>query len=152
MTTAIGHSWSRRISAAVGAACMAVSLLAFAQPESSLPQVTVHGNRTLTVERIGTSRTMKGAPIERSTLTRSVSYADLDLGTYEGRSAFRQRIAAATVASCNELKVLAPLQTSEAPGAETVNQNCERDAAEGAQPQVDAAIAAAVAGHDDVAN
>jgi UrcA family protein len=131
---------------------MTVSLLSFAQPEGSLPQVTVHGNHTLTVERIGTSKTMKGAPLERTTLTRSVSYADLDLSTYEGRSEFRQRISAAALASCNELKLLAPLQTSEAPGAETVNQDCESDAARGAQPQVDAAIAVAVSGHDDGAH
>ena len=152
MKTATGHSWSRRIASGVGAACMAVSLLSFAQPQGSLPQVTVHGDRMLTVEKIGTSTTMKGAPIERTTLTRSVGYSDLNLGTYEGRSELRQRISEAALASCNELKLLAPLQTSEAAGAETVNQDCKKDAVKGAQAQVDAAIAAVLPGYSDGAN
>jgi UrcA family protein len=110
----------------------------------SLPQVTVHAGSTYTVEKVGPSSTMKGASLERVTITRPVSYSDLDLGTADGVAELHKRVTSAAVASCNELKIFARLQTSEGPASP---KDCETDAVSGAREQVAAAISAGEKSH-----
>ena len=57
------------------------STLSFAQQDASLPEITIRAGATYTVEKLGPSSTMKGAPQEQVTVARQVSYSDLDLGT-----------------------------------------------------------------------
>jgi UrcA family protein len=89
---------------------------------------------------------MKGAPQEKVTVTRQVSYVDLDLGTGEGVAEFRKRVNSAAVASCNELKTVARLHTSEPPAT---GRDCVSEAIDGAKGQVEAAIAAGEKSHHE---
>ena len=122
------------------------STLSFAQQDASLPEITIRAGATYTVEKLGPSSTMKGAPQEQVTVARQVSYSDLDLGTGEGVTQLRKRIGDAAVASCNELKVLARLHTSEPPAS---GSNCVNEAMDSAKAQVDAAIAAGEKAHHE---
>jgi UrcA family protein len=77
-----------------------------------------------------------GAPLEQVTLTRHVSYSDLDLTTYAGVVELKKRVADTARAACEQLDELYPLEEKNAPA-------CIRQAVADASHQVDEAIAAA---------
>jgi UrcA family protein len=95
-------------------------------------KVTVEAKRETQV--VGRSYT--GAPIELVTLTRRVSYADLDLTTQSGAAELEKRVNETAQAACKQLDDLYPLT---APGG----QSCVKGAVEDAMEQARAAIAAA---------
>lgn len=77
-----------------------------------------------------------GAPIENVTITRRVSYGDLDLATLMGATELKWRVAEAARAGCKQLDDLHPLEEKEA-------RECTRAAVAEASSQVKNAIAAA---------
>lgn len=121
--------------AGVALAALGVAMLggaAAAEQAASLQEVTVQAERaTSTV----VGRTSSGMPIELIELRHRVSYADLDLATHAGATALEKRVTDASAAACKELDKLYPLESKEA--------NCAKKAADGAMPQVHAAVAAA---------
>ncbi len=76
------------------------------------------------------------APIENVTITRRVSYADLDLSTQAGAAALERRVKEAASAGCKQLDNLYPLEDKEA-------RECTRMAVAEASPQVLHALAVA---------
>jgi UrcA family protein len=95
-------------------------------------EVTVEAKRETKV--VGRSYT--GAPIELVSLTRRVSYADLDLKTQIGAAELEKRVNETAQAACKQLDDLYPLT---APGG----PSCVKGAVEDAMTQARAAIAAA---------
>ncbi len=96
---------------------------------------------TITVEAGVVNKTVVGhsdlgAPIEQVTLSRRVSFSDLDLATNAGAVALKKRVEEAARASCKQLDELYPLEEKHAP-------ECIDKAVAAASPQVDEAIAAA---------
>jgi UrcA family protein len=81
-------------------------------------------------------RSSSGVPIEQITLTRKVSYTDLDLKTPAGSDALTQRVKDVAKEACEELDKLYPLTQKTAP-------DCTKQAIDSAMEQVHAAIAAA---------
>ena len=77
-----------------------------------------------------------GIPTEEVTVTRRVSYADLDLKTHAGTQALKARIEKAAELACKQLDELYPLEQEEAP-------TCIKESAAKADRQVQEAIAAA---------
>jgi UrcA family protein len=77
------------------------------------------------VQRKVVGRTTIGAPIEVISLSRPVSYADLDLSTQEGRAELRKRIENTAKAACKELDVMYPDSMFQPIPAE---QNCVKNA------------------------
>ena len=84
-------------------------------------------------------RTDLGAPIEQVTLTRHVSYSDLDLATHSGASELKKRVAETARMACKQLDELYPLDEKQEP-------QCYREALAAASQRVDEAIAAAERG------
>jgi UrcA family protein len=77
-----------------------------------------------------------GIPTEEVTVTRQVSYADLDLRTHAGTQALNARVEKAAELACKQIDELYPLEQDEAP-------NCIKQSVEKADRQVQEAIAAA---------
>ena len=77
-----------------------------------------------------------GAPIEHLTLTWSVAYTDLDLGTQSGANVLEKRIHTRAEAVCRELDRLLPLVPDD-------RASCVKGAVEGAMSQAHRVIAAA---------
>jgi UrcA family protein len=122
--------------AGIALAALGVAMLggsALAQQAAPVQEVTVQAERATStvVGRSGST----GAPIELIELRHRVSYADLDLATHAGATALEKRVTDAGAAACKELDKLYPLEPKEA--------NCAKKAADGAMPQVHAAVAAA---------
>lgn len=114
--------------AAVG--ILAGSGLALAQPAD---EITITGVRASRV--VGRSPTT-GAPIEEMSLTRKVSYSDLDLTTHLGATELEKRVNDTAKALCQKLDQLSPLSKAQGP-------SCVKQAADAAMVQAHAAIAAA---------
>lgn len=108
--------------------CLSASALA----SNKLPSITVQAVASKAV----VGRSTIGAPIEQATLTRRVSYADLDLTTYTGAMALKRRVREAASDACRKLDDLYPLEERQAP-------TCRAKAVADASRQVDAAIAGA---------
>jgi UrcA family protein len=109
------------------AAAAALASLVPAVAQAAAPEVTVTG-------RYGVGR-------ETRSLTRSVSYADLDLATPAGRAALRQRVRQTARELCSQLSGRAP------PGTPMV-RTCVRDAVGSVaamEPQLAAVAPAAAA-------
>lgn len=83
-----------------------------------------------------------GVPTEEVTITRRISYSDLDLTKYSGTTALKQRVKEAAQLACKQLDELYPLEESESP-------RCVKEAIASADHQVEEAIAAA---HDNAAD
>lgn len=96
------------------------------------PQVIIQAERTTKV--VGRSYT--GAPIELVTLTRRVSYADLDLNTHAGATELEKRVNETAKDACKQLDTLYPLSESGGP-------SCVKKATGDAMVQAHVAIAAA---------
>lgn len=124
---------ARRAFAATALACAGFTLaggLAVAQePE----EIIVTAPRAVH-EQIGRSPST-GAPIERITLTRHVSYADLDLAKTADADELKTRVGDMAKKACKQLDSLYPLLPSD--------PACVRSATDGAMEQVTQAIAAA---------
>jgi UrcA family protein len=124
-----------RLKPGIGAALLAAglclgSVVFAAEP---LKSVTIEAG-ALTKTPISTSAT--GVPLEQVTLTRHVSYEDLDLSTVAGAAELRRRVNATANAACKQLEELYPAQIRN-------HRECTKAAIAGASRQVEEAIAAA---------
>lgn len=98
----------------------------------NLKAITI-GAGVMTRSVIG--RSTIGAPIEEATITRRVSYADLDLTTRTGAAELRRRVRDTARIACQQLDALYPAEDQNAP-------ECISTAVAAATPQVKSAIAA----------
>jgi UrcA family protein len=108
---------------------------AAAQPNQSTDTRTAdadNGPEIVIVEPLR-QRSMIGAPIQTVSLSRHVSYQDLDLNSPNGAYEFRQRIRTAAHAICNKLAFRYPVGTPDTRG-------CYKSAETQAQAQADAII------------
>ena len=130
------HRVSQLTSVAVGVTALAVSL-GVAGPASSQPleEVTVTAPREVHQTYISGRSPTTGAPIEVTTISRLVSYADLDRAKPSGATALRSRIDDTAKDLCQELDKLYPLEPKD--------RSCVKKAADAAMEQADKAIAAA---------
>jgi len=96
-------------------------------------QVTIQAERPAKV--VGRSYT--GVPIELVTLTRRVSYADLDLTTHAGATELEKRVSDTAKDACKQLDTLYPLTAAD------TGPSCVKKATDDAMTQAHAAIAAA---------
>lgn len=108
--------------------CLATSAFA----TNKLPSITVQAVASKAV----VGRSTIGAPIEQATLTRRVSYADLDLTTYTGVMTLKRRVREAAREACRKLDDLYPFEERQA-------ATCVINAVADASQQVEGAIAGA---------
>lgn len=101
--------------------------------DNKLPTITI--SASVTSKKI-ISTSSSGVPTEEVSVTRRVSYSDLDLSTYAGTAALKQRVKDAAQLSCKQLDELYPL---EQPAARA----CVNEAVAAANEQIEAAITAA---------
>lgn len=101
--------------------------------DNKLPTITISAS-VISKKVISTSNI--GIPTEEVSVTRRVSYADLDLGTYAGAMMLKQRVRKAAELSCKQIDELYPLEQPNAP-------SCISDAVAAANPQVESVITAA---------
>jgi UrcA family protein len=116
---------------AAGAVMASAAALAAATPE-----VTVEAARQAKVEVI--ERSASGVTTQLITLTRRVSYRDLNLTIVAGENELTKRVNDTAKAACKELDDLYPLTRSPAESAA-----CVKKATDDAMVQVRAAITAA---------
>ena len=100
-------------------------------------EITVIAPRLI---RLEISRTASGGTVEEVSLTRHVSYADLDLSKQSDVRELEQRVGDMAKLACEQLAALYPLAAPNSP-------NCIRQALNGAMEQVRAATTAAAARH-----
>jgi UrcA family protein len=81
----------------------------------------------------GSENTPLNGPLEKVSMTASVTYADLDLRTFEGASTLRQRVRDEARNICGNLEAVYPVR--QAPGT-----SCYRSAVETGLVQADEAI------------
>lgn len=115
----------------------AASLLLSGEKAAAQPpieEISIVAPHEITRKTVG--RGSLGMPIEEVTLTHRVGFKDLDLKTEAGAKALEKRIKEVVKHACYELDELYPKSRSE-------NRRCESKARESAQPQMEAAIAAA---------
>jgi UrcA family protein len=112
----------------VAGMCIGTAALA-----DNLPTINIQAS-VVSKKIIGMSSS--GVPTEEVTVTRRVSYADLDLKTYSGAQALKQRVKEAAKLACKQIDKLYPLEQSDTP-------NCIKESVVEADRQVDEAIAAA---------
>ena len=112
--------------------------LAVAQEDGRLimEEVIVVAPRLVKRETLG--RTATGADVERITLTRRVSYSDLDLTRHADVLELESRVSQMAETACAQLADLFPLDTDD-----PQNADCVRHAKASALAQVDAAAKAA---------
>lgn len=121
----------RKLGPALLVAGMCVSTAALA--DNTLPSIKIEAS---VVSKKIISMSSSGVPTEEVTVTRRISYADLDLNTHAGTLALKRRVEEAARLACKQLDELYPLEQPAAP-------SCVKDALTAANSQVDAAIAAA---------
>jgi len=122
---------SRTLHVTLAAACLTLAIGVVAAQE--LTEISIEVARTTKI--VGHSSTT-GAPVELVTLTRHVTFSDLDLKSHAGAMALERRVQETAKSACAELDKLYPLDTPDAP-------SCTKKATDGAMVQVHAAIAAA---------
>jgi UrcA family protein len=98
-----------------------------------LTEVTVSAARET---KIVVGHSAIGAPVEQITVTRRVSYADLDLASKSGADALEKRVNETAKSSCEDLDKHYPLETSTA-------GDCTNAAIKLAMVQVREAVSAA---------
>ncbi len=106
--------------------CLSTSALA----DNRLPSITVEA----VVSKAVVGRSPIGAPVEQATLTRRVSYADLDLTAYAGATTLKRRVREAAGEACRKLDNVYPLEDRQA-------RTCVENAVANASRQVNRAIA-----------
>jgi UrcA family protein len=130
------HHISRLTNIAAGVAALAAF---FAASDSALSQqieeVTVTAPRQVHQTYVVGRSPSTGAPIEVTTISRAVSYADLDLSKPSGAAELRSRIDDTAKGLCKELDKLYPMEPKD--------RSCVKKAADGAMEQADKVIAAA---------
>jgi UrcA family protein len=89
-----------------------IALASAVTAAEQLQEVTVQGSRM--VKAVTGRSPTTGAPIESVTLSRPVSYSDLDLSTSKGAHELDSRVAAEAKALCDELDKLFPLTPPDA--------------------------------------
>ncbi len=114
-------------------AAAGLCLVGAAVADNPLPTIRIEATM-ISKKVIG--RSDIGVPLEEVTVTRRVSYADLDLATYSGATALKRRVESAARLACKQLDKLYPLEHAEAPG-------CIHKAVADADSQVKQAIDAA---------
>lgn len=120
----------RTMTVAMFTAALAVGSCVLAAEQ--LEQVTVQGSRVTK----GAVATSNGVPVDEVTLSRHVSFGDLDLSTHSGALEMEKRINLTAEATCKELERLYPIGTGD-------GTSCIKRAVSGAMLQARAAIAAA---------
>lgn len=105
--------------------------LAFAQ--QSEEEVVVETTRPATV----VGRSLTGTPVEVTTVTRKVRYADLDLTTHTGAKELAKRVNDTAKIVCRQLDKIYPATVAEGPA-------CIRKASRDGMVQASAAIDSAV--------
>jgi len=138
------HSAMAMVGAVIGGLLMS-SLPALAlEPATPAPEavqaVTVVAPHVVREKAGGTG--LAGGPIEVLSLSRVVSYADLDLTTQAGVAEFQKRIHDAAQTACDQIAAQYPAQLYIPTPA---NQDCVGAATDGAMPQARQVIAAAQA-------
>ena len=113
--------------ALLAAASVTAGNLAFAQQGEE--EVTIEAKRPEKV--VGRSYT--GTPVEETTVTRKVRYADLDLTTHAGATELEKRVNDTAKAVCKQLDKVYPETVSEGP-------TCIKKASKDAMVQASAAI------------
>jgi UrcA family protein len=106
-----------RLAVAAAAAAMVTTMAIAEQPEG----VTVEAVRQANV----VGRTSSGVPIEQITLTRKVSFADLNLKTQAGAAELEKRVKDTAKSACDELDTLYPLTKSVAETATCVKKSTD---------------------------
>lgn len=106
-----------RLAVAAAAAAMVTTMAIAQQPEG----VTVEAVRQAKV----VGRTSSGVPIEQITLTRKVSYTDLDLKTQAGAAELEKRVKDTAKSACDELDTLYPLTKTAAETATCVKKSTD---------------------------
>lgn len=112
----------------VAGICIGTAALA-----ADLPTINIEAS-VVNKKIIGMSSS--GVPTEEVTVTRRVSYSDLDLKTYSGAQALKQRVKEAASLACKQIDELYPLEKSDAP-------NCIKQSVALADRQVEEVVAAA---------
>lgn len=116
---------------AVGVCLGSVSLA-----DTPLPTINIEAS---VVSKKVIAMSSSGVPTEQVTVTRRVSYSDLDLKTYAGAAALKRRVEDAAQAACKQIDELYPIEQAQAP-------SCVKDSVAAADEQVKAAVAAAQGG------
>lgn len=101
-----------------------------------MEEVVVIAPRVVRRERV--DRTTGGGTVERVTLTRRVSYADLDLRMNADVMELERRVAGMAVEACEQLAEAHPMLDPE-----PSHEDCIEEATEGAMERVREAVAAA---------
>jgi len=104
------------------------------QTSDILEEIIVVAPRLVTREEVG--RTASGSKVELISLTRRVSYADLNLATHADVMELEERIDATAKLACDQLAEMFPLSDPNTP-------DCVSEAVAGAKARVDEAVAAA---------
>ena len=113
---------------------------AMAQQDDELQEVTITATRE--VERT-VGRTPTGRQVDVIRMTRTVSYADLDLATRAGAAELEKRIDDAAKKDCKDLFTLYPGGSSGGIGNLGTEGPCVKNAVDAAMVQAKAAMAAA---------
>ena len=92
-------------------------------------EITVMAPRGIVREKVG--RSALGAPIEEISLTRRVSFADLDLHRRADVNELERRVKLTAKAACDQLTRLYPLDQSPS------DRDCKADAVKGGMQQVE---------------
>jgi UrcA family protein len=108
------------------------------EPETT-QEITIVAPFVVQQKVVGRSSTT-GAPIVIMSVSRRVSFADLDLGKASDATALRKRITDAAKAACDQLDQVQPSRTLPSVRA---NRACVKTAIADAMPLADAVIAAA---------
>src|ERR1700693_5882254 len=108
------------------------------QTSESTEEITVTAPHLVQRQVVG--RSMIGAPIEVISLSRKVSYADLDLTTPEGWAELRKRVSDTAKAACKQLDMMYP--DSDLFQATPSDQNCVKTATKDAMDLTEQIIAA----------
>ncbi len=87
--------------------------------DASLTQITIEASHQVHKKQVGMTYT--GIPIEQVTLTRHVSYRDLNLHTPAGTAELDRRIEATAKEACNQLKTLYPLDMWDTDNRQCIN-------------------------------
>ena len=110
------------------------ALIAQQNKDQGLTEITVTAPRLVTKRVVG--RTPAGSEVELVSLTRRVSYADLNLALHTDVTQLETRIDAIAKQACEDLAKMYPLSDPKTP-------DCVHEAVRSAKPQLDTVVAAA---------
>jgi UrcA family protein len=96
--------------------------------DASLPLITIEASHQVQKKQVG--KTYTGISIEQVSLSRHISYRDLNLNTPAGTARLEKRIKATAQEACDQLKSLYPLDIWD-----TDNRQCISGAVERAMQQ-----------------